>query len=150
MAPTSAAGYVPGDTLPPASPCAPPLPRPSLGTRSESGGTPTGPTGVAGERRAATESNPDAREDMTNATKRAAVLDSAGVSRPLDRERSSANREWRKCGANPSSEAAGTNRRIAPIPAIRELRSNRLVRPVAPGLLVTMIPDNLGHYRKYL
>jgi hypothetical protein len=38
MAPTSAAGSVPRDTLPTASPCASPLPRPSLGTRSESGG----------------------------------------------------------------------------------------------------------------
>ena len=45
MAPTSAAGSVPGDTLPPASPCAPPLPRPSLGTRSESGGDADGTDG---------------------------------------------------------------------------------------------------------
>src|SRR5215212_1792277 len=62
MAPTSAAGSVPGDTLPPASPRALPprwgeaegLGNP-LGSRA---GTPTAPTGRAGERGAATESTP--------------------------------------------------------------------------------------------
>src|SRR5690348_4643344 len=65
MAPTSAAGSVPGDTLPPASPRALP---PRWGEARELGnplgsraGTPTGLTGTAGERGAATESTRRAR-----------------------------------------------------------------------------------------
>src|SRR3954454_16783696 len=65
MAPTSAAGSVPGDTLPPASPRALP---PRWGEPGELGnalwsqaGTPTGLTGMAGGRGAATESTRRAR-----------------------------------------------------------------------------------------
>src|SRR3954453_11155169 len=65
MAPTSVAGSVPGDTLPPASPRALP---PRWGEAEELGntlgsrvGTPTGLTGTAGERGAATESTRRAR-----------------------------------------------------------------------------------------
>src|SRR3954469_16327887 len=62
MAPTSAGGSVPGDTLPPASPRALP---PRWGEAREPGdplgrraGTPTGMTAMAGGRGAATESTP--------------------------------------------------------------------------------------------
>src|SRR5690242_8709086 len=62
MAPTSAAGSVPGDTLPPALPRALP---PRWGEARELGntlgsraGTPTGPTTMAGGHGAATESTP--------------------------------------------------------------------------------------------
>ena len=65
MAPTSAAGSVPGDTLPPASPRALP---PRWGEPEELGnplgsraGTPTGVTVTAGGRGAATESTRRAR-----------------------------------------------------------------------------------------
>src|SRR3954447_26624551 len=65
MAPTSAAGSVPGDTLPPASPRALP---PCWGEARELGnplgsraGTPTGPTPMAGGRGAAIESTQRAR-----------------------------------------------------------------------------------------
>jgi hypothetical protein len=88
MAPTSAAGSVPGDTLPPASPCAPPLSRPSLGTRSESGRDADGTARYGRGAQGTTESSADARDPMTRPTKRAVVSTSAGVSRPLDRGRS--------------------------------------------------------------
>src|SRR5689334_21869151 len=65
MAPTSAAGSVPGDTLPPALPRALP---PRRGATKELGnalgsraGTPIGLTGIAGGRGAATESTQRAR-----------------------------------------------------------------------------------------
>src|SRR6058998_1426620 len=72
MAPTSAAGSVPGDTLPPASPRALP---PRWGEARELGnplgsraGTPTGPTGMAG-RAGSRPKAPDARGAMARPIK---------------------------------------------------------------------------------
>src|SRR5690242_18811156 len=56
-----------------------------LGSRA---GTPTGSTDKAGER-GARQKAPDAREDMAGSTECTPALSSAGVSRPLNRGRSS-------------------------------------------------------------